>query len=49
MSETAGSRNNGSRDGASVDQLLLEAGMDDDGGLRPMLLDLQALAAERPA
>lgn len=49
MSDTAGFRTNGSRDGASVDQLLQEAGMDDDGTLRPMLLDLQALAAERPA
>lgn len=49
MSDTAGSRNYGSRDGAGVDQLLLEAGMNDDGVLRPMLLDLQALAGERPA
>lgn len=49
MSDTAGFRTNGSRDGASVDQLLQEAGMDDDGTLRPMLLDLQALGAERPA
>jgi hypothetical protein len=49
MSDTAGSRTHGSRDGASVDQLLQEAGMDDDGALRPMLLDLQALAAEQPA
>lgn len=49
MSDTAGFRTHGSRDGASVDQLLQEAGMDDDGTLRPMLLNLQALAAERPA
>ena len=47
MSDTAGSRN-GSRDDASVDRLLLEAGLDDDGGLRPVLLELQALAVEQP-
>lgn len=47
MSDTAGSRN-GSREDASVDRLLLEAGLDDGGGLRPVLLELRALAAERP-
>ncbi|MGY4541043.1 hypothetical protein ACVWY0_000951 [Arthrobacter sp. UYNi723] len=47
MSDTAGSRN-GSREDASVDRLLLEAGLHDDGGLRPVLLELRALAAERP-
>ena len=47
MSDTAGSRN-GSSDDASVDRLLLEAGLDDDGGLRPVLLKLQALAVEQP-
>lgn len=47
MSDTAGSRN-GSSDDASVDRLLLEAGLDDDGGLRPLLLKLQALAVEQP-
>lgn len=44
MSDTAGSRNTG-----AVDQLLLEAGMDDDGQLRDALLNLHALAAEAPA
>ncbi|UTT69235.1 hypothetical protein NMQ03_18915 [Arthrobacter sp. DNA4] len=44
MSDTAGSRNQG-----AVDQLLLEAGMDDDGQLRDALLNLRALAAEAPA
>jgi hypothetical protein len=44
MSDTAGSRNAG-----AVDQLLLEAGMDDDGQLRDALRDLRALAAETPA
>ncbi|NUS35834.1 MAG: hypothetical protein HOQ04_05140 [Pseudarthrobacter sp.] len=44
MSDTAGSRNDG-----FVDQLLLEADMDDDGQLRPALLQLRALAAEAPA
>ncbi|QNE16008.1 hypothetical protein [Pseudarthrobacter sp. NBSH8] len=48
MSDTAGTRN-GSRHDASVDRLLLEAGLDDDGGLRPALLELRALAAEQPA
>lgn len=48
MSDTAGSRN-GFRDDVSVDRLLLEAGLDDDAGLRPVLLELQALAAEQPA
>ncbi len=47
MSDTAGSRN-GSREDVSVDRLLLEAGFDDDAGLRPVLLELQALAAEQP-
>lgn len=47
MSDTAGSRN-GSGDDASVDRLLLEAGLDEDGGLRPLLLKLQALALEQP-
>jgi hypothetical protein len=47
MSDTAGSRK-GSRDDASVDRLLLEAGLDDDGGLRPVLLELQALAVGQP-
>lgn len=44
MSDTAGSRN-----AVAVDQLLLEAGMDDDGQLRDALLDLRGLAAETPA
>ncbi|MHC6591971.1 hypothetical protein [Arthrobacter sp. C152] len=44
MSDTAGSRNDG-----FVDQLLLEADLDDDGQLRPALLQLRALAAEAPA
>lgn len=43
MSDTAGSRNDG-----VVDQLLLEADLDDDGQLRPALLQLRALAAEAP-
>ncbi|MET3205568.1 MULTISPECIES: hypothetical protein [unclassified Arthrobacter] len=47
MSDTAGTRN-GSRDDASVGRLLLEAGFDDDGALRPALLELRALAGEQP-
>lgn len=43
MSDTAGFR----RDG-SVDQLLLEAGLDGDTGLRPVLLELQALGSVAP-
>jgi len=43
MSDTAGSRNHG-----AVDQLLLEAGMDDDGQLRHALVNLRALAAQAP-
>lgn len=43
MSDTAGTR----RDGV-VDQLLLEAGMDDDVQLRPALLELRALAGDAP-
>lgn len=43
MSDTAGSRSDG-----FVDQLLLEAGMDDDGQLRPALLELRALADTVP-
>lgn len=44
MSDTAGSRN-----GGAIDQLLLEAGMGDDGQLRDALADLRSLAAEAPA
>lgn len=44
MSDTAGSRNDG-----PVDQLLLEAGMDDDGQLRHALLNLRALGTGAPA
>lgn len=43
MSDTAGSR----RDG-SVDQLLLEADLDGDTQLRPVLLELRALGAVAP-
>jgi hypothetical protein len=43
MSDTAGSRN-----GGIVDQLLLVSELDDDGGLRPVLLELRALAGDRP-
>lgn len=43
MSDTAGPRSDG-----FVDQLLLEAGLDDDGGLRPALLQLRALGAVAP-
>ncbi|WP_457964029.1 hypothetical protein M1E17_21320 [Arthrobacter sp. D1-29] len=43
MSDTAGSRTNG-----TVDQLLLEAELGDDGALRPVLLELQALGAGQP-
>lgn len=43
MSDTAGSRSDG-----FVDQLLLEADMDDDGRLRPALLELRALADTAP-
>lgn len=43
MSDTAGSR----RDG-SVDQLLLEADLDGDTQLRPVLLELRALASYAP-
>jgi hypothetical protein len=43
MSDTAGTR----RDG-SVDQLLLEADLDGDTQLRPVLLELRALATHAP-
>lgn len=43
MSDTAGTRSD-----AIVDELLLEAGMDDDGRLRPALLELRALADIAP-
>lgn len=43
MSDTAGSRSEG-----FVDQLLLEADLDDDGQLRPALLQLRALGAGVP-
>ena len=43
MSDTAGSRSDG-----FVDQLLLEADMDDDGRLRPALLELRSLADTAP-
>jgi hypothetical protein len=43
MSDTAGSRSDG-----FVDQLLLEAGLDDDGQLHPALLQLRALGAVTP-
>lgn len=43
MSDTAGSRD------GSVDQLLLEADLDGDTQLRPVLLELQALAFDAPA
>ena len=43
MSDTAASRSD-----AFVNQLLLEAGMDDDGQLRPALLELRALADATP-
>ncbi|WP_285320272.1 hypothetical protein [Pseudarthrobacter sp. lyk4-40-TYG-27] len=43
MSDTAGPRNDG-----VVDELLLEAGLDDDGQLRDALLDLRSLAAGTP-
>jgi hypothetical protein len=43
MSDTAGTRSD-----AFVDELLLEAGMDDDGRLRPALVELRALAGTAP-
>jgi hypothetical protein len=43
MSDTAASRSD-----AFVNQLLLDAGMDDDGGLRPALLELRAFADATP-
>ena len=43
MSDTAGSRTDG-----TVDQLLREAGLDDDAVLRPALLELRGLAAGQP-
>lgn len=43
MSNTAGSRSEG-----FVDQLLLEAGLDDDAALRPALLQLRGMAAAAP-
>ena len=42
MSDIAGSRN-----GGAVEQLLLEAELDGDDGLRPVLLELRALATEQ--
>lgn len=44
MSDTAASRSD-----SFVNQLLLEAGMDDDARLRPALLELRALADATPA
>lgn len=43
MSNTAGSRSEG-----FLDQLLLEAGLDDDAALRPALLQLRGMAAAAP-
>jgi hypothetical protein len=43
MSDIAGSRN-----GGAVEQLLLEAELDGDDGLRPVLLELRALATDQP-
>jgi hypothetical protein len=43
MSDIAGSRN-----GGAVEQLLLEAELDGEDGLRPVLLELRALATEQP-
>lgn len=43
MSDNAASRSDG-----FVDQLLLEAGLDDDGQLRPALLELRAFAGPAP-
>ncbi|MEW9873257.1 hypothetical protein [Arthrobacter sp. HS15c] len=43
MSDTPGSRTDG-----AVDQLLREAGLDDDAVLRPALLELRGLAAGQP-
>ena len=43
MSDTAGSRTDG-----TVDQLLREAGLDDDAVLRPALLELRGLAEGQP-
>ncbi|MDQ0676743.1 hypothetical protein QFZ30_000125 [Arthrobacter pascens] len=43
MSDIAGSSN-----GGAVEQLLLEAELDGDDGLRPVLLELRALATEQP-
>ncbi|MFJ5861271.1 hypothetical protein ACIQCM_07600 [Pseudarthrobacter sp. NPDC092439] len=43
MSDTAGNHHD-----RVVDQLLLEAGLDDDGQLRPALLELHALAGAAP-
>lgn len=37
-----------SRDQQIIDDLLADAGMDDDGDLRPLLLELRALAADSP-
>ncbi len=37
-----------SRDQRIIDELLADAGMDDDGELRPVLLELRALAADSP-
>jgi hypothetical protein len=53
LSNTAGSRNAagsdaGFQDGAAVDRLLIDAGMDDDGGLRTALLELRSLSAGQP-
>ena len=37
-----------SRDQRIIDELLADAGMDDDGDLRPVLLELRALASDSP-
>jgi hypothetical protein len=38
----------GFQDGAAVDRMLIDAGMDDDGGLRTALLELRSLSAGQP-
>ncbi|PTT68264.1 hypothetical protein [Arthrobacter sp. HMWF013] len=44
----AGFQGGGFQDGAAVDRLLRDAGMDDDGGLRTALLELRSLSAGQP-
>ncbi|MET4592477.1 hypothetical protein [Arthrobacter sp. 754] len=48
MRNTAGHRSGGPENDAAVDRLLLEAELDDDGGLRAALVELRSLSVGQP-